>query len=176
MEQAVLTAVAAAAGFIGKSLWDLYWTRRSGIKALARQKRLEFLERRLSSFYWPVYLHLQKNNVVWEHLMDRAAPNSKIRSTVDEELRRAFFLPNHQAIVAIIESNIHLAQPDEQLEQLLFRFLRHVTLFKALRDAGIEDSHPLSVGEPWPRELLPAIEARLRELQRRYNQELQEAA
>ena len=56
------------------------------------------------------------------------------------------------------------------------RFLRHVTLFKALRDAGIEDSHPLSVGEPWPRELLPAIEARLRELQRRYNQELQEAA
>ena len=76
MDQAFLTTLAAIGGFIGKSVWDLYWRRREGFEALVRQKRLEFVDRQLSLFYWPVYLHLQKNNVVWNHLVDGADRDS----------------------------------------------------------------------------------------------------
>jgi hypothetical protein len=62
MNQALLTTLAAAAGFIAKSLWDLYWKRRGDLETAARQKRLDFLERQLSLFYWPLYIHLQKRD------------------------------------------------------------------------------------------------------------------
>ena len=36
MEKALLTALAAVAGFLGKSIWDLYWKRREQVETLAK--------------------------------------------------------------------------------------------------------------------------------------------
>ena len=172
MYEVLITTLAAAVGFLGKATWDLYWKRREQRESFARQKRLDFLERQLSQFYWPIYLHLQKNNVVWEHLINGKAGDESIKARVDHQLYGSFFLPNHEVIVKIIESNIHLARPDEPLEKLLFSFLRHVTIFKALRQAGLQNVDPIVLGEPWPSELFRVIEARTKMLQREYDQEL----
>jgi hypothetical protein len=172
MNQPFLTALAAVAGFLGKSLWDLYWKHRDQNESLARQKRIDFLERQLSLFYWPVYMHLQKNNVVWEHLVKGKAIDINIKKAVDQQLYRTFFLPNHEHLVSVIEANIHLAQPDSALETLLLRFIRHVEIFKALRDLGHEHIDPIGLGEPWPTDLFPAIEVKLREVQSIYDREI----
>lgn len=172
MNPTLLTVLAAAAGFIAKSLWDLFWRRREDYATLARQKRIEFLERQLSLFYWPLYIHLQKNNIVWDHLVNGTSINFKAKTTVDKQLYQNFFLPNHEAILKLIEANIHLAQPDEELERLLLRFIRHVAVFRAIRDGGLQNTDPVDVGEPWPTELFPAVEQRLRGLQQQYDQEI----
>ena len=39
-------------------------------------------------------------------------------------------------MIGVIESGIHLAQANQVLEGLLLRFVRHVTIFKALRQVG----------------------------------------
>jgi hypothetical protein len=75
-------------------------------------------------------------------------------------------------MLKIIESNIHLAQPDGVLEKQLLHFIRHVAIFEALREAGMTDVDPIAVGEPWPAGLFPAIESRLNKLQQDYDKEL----
>ena len=172
MDQALLTTLAAAAGFISKSLWDLYWKRRGDLEAAARQKRIDFLERQLSLFYWPLYIHLQKNNVVWDHLLSRKPAEIETMQVVTHQLYHCFLLPNHENTLKLIEANIHLAQPDEELEGLILCFIRHVTIFRALRDGGLKNVDPIAVGEPWPRELFPAVERRLRLLQQQFDREI----
>lgn len=172
MYDTVITALAAVGGFLAKSVWDLYWKRKAQRESVTRQKRLDFLEKQLSQFYWPIYLHLQKNNVVWEHLVSGKAIDASLKERVDSQLYNSFFLPNHQSILKIIESKIHLAQPTEVLEKLLLRFIRHVAIFEALREVGIKDIDPIALGEPWPAELFPAIESCLKQLQEEYDKEV----
>lgn len=100
MESALLAALAAVAGFLGKSIWDLYWKRREQVETLAREKRVDFLERQLSQFDWPLYLQLQKNNVIWEHLTRGKAVEDSIERQVDAPLYKSFFQPNHDVMPA----------------------------------------------------------------------------
>lgn len=177
MEQAILTLVAATAGFMAKSLWDLYWQRRERHESMAAEKRIQLYERQLSEFYWPLYLHLQKNNVIWEHLIEgprhsgRSRGNEGLAKEMDQKLLESFFLPNHEAMVELIESNAYLAQPDSEFERLILRFIRHVTIFKVMRAARMR-ADPIAVGEPWPADFFPAVERRLRSLQSRYDAEI----
>ena len=172
MNQTLLTTFAAIAGFLGKSIWDIYWRQKNQVESLAREKRVDFLERQLSLFYWPIYLQLQKNNVVWEHLIRGEGFNPTIKNAVDQQLYRTLFLPNHERLVSIIEANIHLAQADPKLEGLLLRLIRHVAIFKALRELGHERIDPIALGEPWPTELFPAIEIHLKQIQSEFDQEI----
>lgn len=172
MNEGIITALAAITGFLGKSVWDLYWKRKEQRESVARQRRLDFLEKQLSQFYWPIYLHLQKNNVVWEHLINGRAVDTTLKERVDLQLLNSFFLPNHDDILKIIETSIHLAQPDETLEKLLLRYIRHVTIFRALRQAGLNNIDPIALGEPWPVDLFPEVESRLKALQAEFDEEL----
>ena len=172
MNEALLTTLAAVAGFLGKSAWDLYWKRKEQRESFSRQKRLDFLEKQLSQFYWPLYLHLQKNNVIWQHLVDGKSFDHEIKKRVDKQLYGSLVLANHDDMVKVIESFIHLAQADKKLEELLLRFIRHVAIFKALRQVGIDNIDPIGLGEPWPQELFPKVEARTRQLQQEYDKEL----
>jgi hypothetical protein len=54
-------------------------------------------------------------------------------------------------------------------------YIRHVALYKAMRLAGIKDRFPDELGEPWPRELFPRIEAMAYKLQDEYEAALREA-
>ncbi|MCC7140233.1 MAG: hypothetical protein IT460_17570 [Planctomycetes bacterium] len=165
----VTTALAAALGFLGKSAWDLYWRRKEEARTLGTQKSIAFVEQQLSRFFWPVYLRLQKDNTIWEKLSDREHPTDEARRRVGERIESGVLLPNHDAIVRIIEENIHLALPDPELEPLLLQYLRHVAVYRTLRECGLE-MDPIAAGEPWPKGLFPMVAERTQALQRRYSQ------
>ncbi|HEY1768029.1 MAG TPA: hypothetical protein VGG26_10250 [Terracidiphilus sp.] len=169
MNQTILAAVSAVAGFIAKSVWDLYWNRRESIAGVARQKRIDFLERQLADFYWPIYLRLQKDNVVWETILDRRPASDPLRQSIAGELDRKYILPNHEEVVRLIEAGMHLAQCDAKLENALLHYMRHVAIYRALRDTGCFDKDPIALGEPWPQELFPLIQERTKSLQKEYD-------
>jgi len=175
MDQSLQTVLAAALGFLAKSIWDRYWKVREDRESLARSKRIEFLERQLSGFYWPLYLRLQINNVIWDHLVAGVEPRDNRQAHVHEELLSSFFLPNHEAMLRIIEGNAHLAQPDRELSNQLLRFIRHITIYKTIRGAGLSFD-PIAVGEPWPAEFFPLLEQRLQIMQAEYDREIGRAA
>lgn len=170
LEPTILAGIGAIAGFVAKSLWDLYWKRRAAIAGLARQKRLEFVERQLADFYWPIYLRLQKDNVVWGTILDRSETDDPLRQSVAREVDLKFIVPNHDEVVRIIETRMHLAQPSKELEEALLRYIRHVAIYKAMRETGCFDKDPIALGEPWPKNLFPEIQQRTKELQKEYDQ------
>ncbi|MEM9080840.1 MAG: hypothetical protein AAGC74_09135 [Verrucomicrobiota bacterium] len=130
---------------------------------------LEFRGKQLRDFYWPLYLGLQKDNVMWRRILDKRDSNNELKKNVGAVIERDVVLPNHSELVRLIESNLYLAEADKELEQLLLGYIRHVSLYQAIRTAGEEMIFPLKLGEEWPHDLFPRIKERTHILQAEYD-------
>jgi hypothetical protein len=172
MNETLIAILSALAGFLGKSSWDLYWKRKIERERISHQKRLDFLERQLTEFYWPLFFQLQKNGVVFNSIMNSKDTNDALSAQLDYDLDRNYFYPNNEEMAKIIETKYYLAQPDEELEKLLMRFLRHQAVFTAIRKMGLNDKDPIRFGEPWPNGLYEAVEKKTKILQEEFDREI----
>jgi hypothetical protein len=136
--------------------------------SLSHTKRVEFLERQLTEFYWPLYWGLQKDNAVWERVLDRDKLDTT-KQKIARGIERNFILPNHKEMVAIITAKIHLAETDPDLEPLLLAYIRHVAVYTAMRQDRNDNHDPKTQGEPWPEALFPMIAAHTKRLQKEYD-------
>ena len=182
VDKGLLTLLIAIAAFSLNKILEKYKSKQALENELIKQKqvfgnelakqrdtiRLQFLERQLSEFYWPIYLRLQKDNAVWRRILDRKKDDELLRQ-VGTEIEKSYILPNHDEIIKIIESKIHLAKADDKLLDALLRYMRHIAVYKSMRVAGIFDKDPLDLQEPWPRDFFPAIEERIKQLQHQYD-------
>lgn len=168
--EAFLALVAAAAGVGLKVVWDSYVKQKSTIELEVWKIRATQLERRLSQFYWPIYLRLQRDNLIWREILprfDRRANEDKLK--LAHQIDEGVLLQNHLEILKIIEENIHLADLDSELESSLMAYVRHVDVFRSLRALGINKKDPIAFGEPYPKEFFNALEARLQRYQAEYD-------
>jgi hypothetical protein len=166
MDSTLVATVAATAGFVAKVIWDWFYARRREWESLVLTKRVEVLDLQLSQFYWPLYIRLEKNEVIWKRIFDVGEQ--------DEGKRRlaAEILPNHAEIVAIIETRMHLAEADTDFTRELLHYIHHVTLHRALRAAGDTQTFPMDFGVAWPEQLFPMVKRRTTALQREYDQQI----
>ena len=63
--------VTFALGIAVKAGFDSYFRRRDDAQKFVMDKRVGFLEQQLSRFYWPIYLQLEKDNLVYDLLIER---------------------------------------------------------------------------------------------------------
>jgi hypothetical protein len=161
------SGVTFLAGIASKGAIDSYLRRKEEAHKFALDKRARFLEQQLSQFYWPMYLHLQKDNLYWEGLRERNQDPESPQSRLSLQIESGAILPGHKEAMAVIETNLHLAGDFTVVEQSL-RYVRHVKLFEMLRAAGLKDD-PVNHGEPYPREFFPLIQRRVNALQAEYN-------
>jgi hypothetical protein len=133
--------------------------------------RLQLIERQLTEFYWPIYLRLQKDNVVWERMLDKGKEDNEALQRIGTLIETDFILPNHEEMVKVIESKIHLAQSDKELLEALLSYLDHIAVYKAARAAGFTDLHNTQKDllPPWPDNLYILIEQRTKALQNEYD-------
>jgi hypothetical protein len=134
--------------------------------------RLQLIERQLSEFYWPIYLRLQKDNAVWKRILDQNRKDNDFLNKIGATIETDFIIPNHEEMVKIIESKVHLAQLDEELSDSLLSYIKHVTVYKAAKKVGIENLHGTQrdLLPPWPKNFFPAIERRTNTLQAEYDE------
>jgi hypothetical protein len=155
------------AGIVSKGAIDSYLRRREEAHKFVLDKRVQFLEQQLSQFYWPIYLHLQKDNLIWERLKERNQDPESSQSKLSRQIESGVILPNHKDAVAVIEANLHLAGDSTVVEESL-RYVRHVKVYEMLLSSGIKDD-PINHGEPYPRDFFPLIEKRVNALQAEYD-------
>jgi hypothetical protein len=151
---------------------EAFKSQRSFENELARlrdAKHIDFLEKQLSQFYWPIYMRLEIDSAVWEKILDRRNGEDEVRRKIGAEIEKTFILPNHEEIVRLMESNIHLAVPDPKTLQAMLQYIRHVAVYKAMRAAGCDDKDPIHLGEPWPDSLFPLIKKTVDDLQGQYD-------
>jgi len=161
------SGVTFLAGIASKGAIDSYLRRREEAHKFVLDKRVRFLEQQLSQFYWPMYLHLQKDNLYWERLRERNQDPESSQSRLSLQIESGVILPGHKEAMAVIEANLHLAGNSTVVEESL-RYVRHVKLYEMLRAAGIKDD-PVTHGEPYPRDYFPLIEQRVNALQAEYD-------
>ena len=166
----VVALVAAAAGVAARSLWDAAIKRREAVEDLRLKSRITRLEQQLSEFYWPIYLRLQQNEVIWERILHREATDQATRQ-LGRAIEQHVVIPVHDDIVARLQRGAHLADADYAFRKLIADYLQHVSVYKALRTAG-DDRLPAQLGAPWPQQFNREFERRTLELQREYDQRL----
>jgi hypothetical protein len=133
---------------------------------------LEFIARQISEFYWPIYLRLEKDNVMWKRIQSLSSEKNVLPEAASEAIEKDFILKNHQEIVEIIESKIHLAENSANSKELieeLLKYIKHVAVYKTIRSIKeLQKINPIDVNEPFPSKLFPLIANNFRECQSRY--------
>ena len=133
---------------------------------------LELIERQISEFYWPIYLRLEKDNVMWKRIKSLSPDKNVIPEAASDVIEKEFILKNHQEIVEIIESKIYLAENltnSKDLINELLQYIKHVAVYKTIRSIKeLQKINPVDLNEPFPQKLFPLIESNFRELQNRY--------
>lgn len=158
----VLTVlISGACGVAIKAAWNAWVDKKKIIELETWKIRVTELEKRLSQFYWPVYIRLQRDNVVWQKILDRENQSDTERQQLAFQIEQGVLLPNHAEIVKIIESNIHLAALDKEFEAQVLAYLRHIDVYRSIRTVGIQDKDPVYFGEPYPKEFFHTLEKRL---------------
>jgi hypothetical protein len=165
----LVVPLSAAAGFTAKSLWNYVIKRQAELDKQTLAKRLDFLGAQLSNFYWPLYLRLEKDNLVWQRILGIEDTQGSLKQRLGERFEAEVVIPNHLECVKIIESHIHLAQADEKLLQELIGYIDHVALYKALRAAGEKRVFPFEVGCPYPVGIFASIRDRTIAFQSEYD-------
>jgi hypothetical protein len=167
------------AGFLLNRAIERYKASQALHNELSKQRfaaTLQRIERQLSEFYWPLYLRLQKDNTVWRRLLDQNRKDGDPLKQIGARIEADFILPNHSEMVKIIETRIHLAELDPELQAEILSYIDHVAVYNAAIAAGFKDLHNTQrdLLTPWPHQLFPLIEARTRSLQSQYESVLQE--
>jgi hypothetical protein len=155
------------AGILCKNFLDSYFNRQEEARKFALDKRTQLLDAQLSRFYWPLYLHLEKDNLMLERLIERDEDPESPQSRLSIEIEASFVLPSHEKAVEVIESNLHLAGDAATVEASL-RYVRHVKVYGMLRAANVRND-PISHGQPYPKDIFRLIEKRVYALQAEYD-------
>lgn len=135
-----------------------------------RLRKVSYLEKQLSEFYWPIYIRLQKDSVLWERVPNFFNDAHSLPRETNDFLEREVLLKNHEEIVKVIESKFHLAEADEALSEEILKYIRHVTIYQAIRKVDdFRHLNPLNFNEPFPPNFLELFTKKLTEVQNNYN-------
>ncbi|MBB3694656.1 hypothetical protein [Sphingomonas sp. BK580] len=169
-----------ALGFCAKAIFDSAVKTRDQINLEVWKVKARILEQRLSGFYWPLFSALQRDTLLWQKVFNDLRSSSgnapawlarfseAHQEAFSRKLEMDVLIPNHQEAVRVIRSNMHLANADVAFNQLLGRYVRHVDVYVALRQAGLYDVDPIDVGEEYPHGLTEEVEQRMLSYQEEY--------
>ena len=132
-------------------------------------RQIEFKEKQLSQFYWPIHFRFAKDSAIWKIVPQLSDHTTALPDRVGREIELNHLIKNHEEIVSLMEANIHFAQPDAELLREIAAYVRHVAVYDALRSTKTYDLNPIDVGEPFPEKLITSLETRLMKLQSEYD-------
>jgi hypothetical protein len=138
---------------------------------LRDEKHIEFLGRQLSEFFWPLYIRLEKDRSIWRRILDINKEKGSLEQRLGRQIEKNVILPNHKAMIEIIETRIYLAQPKKELIEELMKYVKRATEYQALRDADDLSHFSMDeIGTEWLHQgLFEEIESITNTLQSRFN-------
>jgi len=91
-------------------------------------ERREYLRQELSDFYYPVYLRLQADDEYWrdKHIWNELGGSEKsLKDRFGEQFEKAVILPNHEAMVDIINKHLSYVRDDDlELQEQILLYIK----------------------------------------------------
>src|SRR5690242_14438447 len=98
MQESITALIFAAIGVALKTAWDSHFKRKETIDLETWKIKVTQLEKKLANFYWPMYIRLQRDNTIWQKILERTnkqdEEHRKLAFQIDEDI----LLPNHMKI------------------------------------------------------------------------------
>lgn len=115
---------------------------------LGKSKRLEYAERQLSEFYWPLYVRWFTLDSLRSLRRKRlAAKDENVRSIAEQEL------VIQSEMVNVIHRGIHLMEDNNSLFENLRKFCAYSATFRAELDNLGQGEEPTHLTDLWPKSL-----------------------
>jgi hypothetical protein len=159
----LITGLFTAIGYIVKSVYEFFLS--------IRTRTMQSIEEKLKLFYWPLLFRLEKDNAVWEGILSKRQDASSLPYRIADSVEKQTILVNHQEILAILDNYTYLAEPDDFLTDLIKKYVKNITLYKALRDAGNTTDFPFNIdpSAKYPQELYEVVKTNTKFYQRLLN-------
>lgn len=124
------------------------------------RKKLDYVSRQLSEFYWPVLQRLEKNEAVFSMMG---------HDVLGTEIANSVVLPNHRALLKLFEEKMHLAQANKELKVQIRKYIAHAHMYEALLKGNYDGFPGGYGGEGYPDTLYYLIRSKTDSLQSRYD-------
>jgi hypothetical protein len=170
----IWSGITFALGIATKSAIDTYTQRHEAARKFSLDKKTAFLEQQLYQFYWPLYLLLEKDDLMYERITERDADPDSNASRLSICIESDFVLPNHQAVVKVIEENLHLARAHVVVAACV-AYVRHVKVYEMLDAAGVK-TDPINQGAPYPKNITDTVRQHCMKLQAEYDEMINQGA
>lgn len=147
--------------------------RQSEIHLEQVKEQKSFIRKQLSDLYYPLALHLQKDDAIWD--LWNANQFSDKNKAIAVEIEKTILIPNHEEVINIIDKNFYLVKNDYEstdlsvLYEKFNHYQRHIAAYKALRATG-DRRNPIDLGEEYafPPEFSKVIAGRIKQLESQY--------
>src|SRR5690606_6342316 len=132
------------------------------IKETNRDKNLLTVEKQLSNFFYPIYFRLQKDNALWQLSPQLSGMKSALPQETNDIIEKEYILKNHNEILSIIESNIHLVEIDATLQEGINTYIKHIAVYNTIRKIPLTNKlNPIDFGAPYPNLFIDLIKERI---------------
>jgi len=165
---AFTTILTFGLGLAFKYTLDAKKQRTDEAEKFALENRTAFLQQQLTRFYWPLYLVLEKDDLIYERLTERDEDPNSNASRLSIYIEANSVLPNHQAAAKVIEDFLYLAGAHEVVTACV-AYIRHVKVFEMLSAAGVK-TDPINQGAPYPKGFKDLLREHCMKLQAEYDQ------
>lgn len=150
-------------------------TLQNKIKETNRDKIYSIVEKQLSNFYYPIYFRLQKDNALWILSPQLSGREGALPPETNDIIERDYILKNHSEILSIIENNIHLIEIDNQLQESINAYIKHIAVYDTIRKVHSTNKlNPIDFDAPYPKSFIEIIKDRMTILQKKNNELLSE--
>lgn len=150
-------------------------TLQNKIKETNRDKIYSVIEKQLSHFYYPIYFRLQKDNALWRLSPQLSRSKGALPIETNEIIENEYILKNHKEILSIIENNIHFIEIDNELQESINAYIKHITVYDTIRKVqSIKELNPIDFDAPYPKSFVEIIRLRMSVLQNKNNELLNE--
>jgi hypothetical protein len=136
-----------------------------------RDKIVSTVEKQLALFYYPIYFRLQKDNALWKLSPQLAGEIDSLPPETNDIIEKEYIIKNHIEILSIIESNIHLIEMDNELQESINAYIKHVAVYQIIRRTkSIDKLNPIVFNAPYPKLFIEIINVRMTRLQKMNNE------
>lgn len=136
-----------------------------------RDKIVSTVEKQLALFYYPIYFRLQRDNALWKLSPQLAGETASLPPETNDMIEKEYIIKNHIEILSIIESNIHLIEMDNELQESINAYIKHVAVYEIIRRTkSIDKLNPIHFNAPYPKLFIEIINDRMTRLQKMNNE------
>ena len=116
------------------------------------QTKVEYLDKKLKAFLNPIITAIEFDNETWHRISTLSDSEEVYPEELSVYMEKEYILRNHIRAVELARENMHFIAPNSKLHEQLILYMRHVAVFRSIRELELP-LNPKDIYEEFPPKL-----------------------